>query len=169
MSQEAPVLLLLLLKLIRSICDVIDDDRCLYCCRRLYAHTHIYIHLQFVTQTTIMIIHLIHLAIHHSSFQSHLDLYIYIYMYACVPFSDIYIYTLSRTLISTKLRMRRAIHIVLYKQQKRSKIEIQYLFDGLECLLAAKLSLYAFWQQSLLIDTEKKRVFFLACSLLRAK
>lgn len=36
------------------------------------------------------------------------------------------------------------------------KIEIQYLFDGLECRLAAKLSLYAFWQQSLLIDEEKE-------------
>lgn len=37
------------------------------------------------------------------------------------------------------------------------KIEIQYLFDGLECLLSSKLSLYAFWQQSLLIETEKRR------------
>lgn len=110
MSREAPVLLLK--KLIRSMCDAIDDDRCLYCCCRIYRHMYIYIyiHLQFVAQTTTLIIHLIHLAIHHSSFQSHLDLY----MQACVLFVDIYI--LSRTLISTKLKMRRVIHIVLYRQ-----------------------------------------------------
>jgi len=39
MSREAPPLLL---KLIRSMCDVIDNARCLYCCCRIYRHTYIY-------------------------------------------------------------------------------------------------------------------------------
>lgn len=39
MSREAPSLLL---KLIHSMCDAIDNDRCLYCCCRIYRH--IYMH-----------------------------------------------------------------------------------------------------------------------------
>lgn len=74
-------------QLIRSICDVIDDDRCPYYCRRLRR-----IHLQFVAHTTAMIIHLIYLPIHHSSFQSHLDLYIRVCARAraCAPCSLTY-------------------------------------------------------------------------------
>jgi hypothetical protein len=64
---------------------------------------------------------------------------------------------LFRTLISIKLRLRRAIQLCFMHDRRGGKIEIQYLFDGLECLPSSKLSLYAFWQQSLLIETEKRR------------
>jgi hypothetical protein len=89
MSREAPVPLLKLIRSVRMcMYDAIGDDRCVYCCRRLSLSIYIHIHLQFVAQTTTVIIHLIHLAIHHSSFQSHLDLY----TQACVLCAYIYIY-----------------------------------------------------------------------------
>ncbi len=95
------------------------------------------------------------------------DIYIYIYIYMYVY---VYVYTFSHINKHKASIEKSNTYCALWAIGKKGKIEIQYLFDGLECLLLSKLSLYAFWQQSLLIETEqKKRVFFLACSLLHAK
>lgn len=81
----------------------------------------------------------------------------YIYTCVCVCIEIcVYIYPFSHVNKRKASRLKRSNTYCALWTIEVGKIEIQYLFDGLECLLSSKLSLYAFWQQSLLIETEKR-------------
>ena len=160
------------------------------CCCRIFRHTYSYICMQ-VTICRIndnndytphpskpSIIHLFNLTLIcicklvFYSLTYNMHMHVCVYVDRCIDVQYTFSHVNKRIVSIKKSNTYCALCII----EERGKIEIQYLFDGFECLLSSKLSLYAFWQQSLLIETEKtKRVFFLSlslflsCSLLHAK